>query len=143
MPRTLEAEKELAVARPITGPYPEFARELRRLMGHTDERPFLTGRMLSQKSHVSYTTIGEAMRGYRPGEASIQRLAHVLDADAGRLMRLAKYPASNYPPLPSIPETEAEESFILSVFRTLSPSGRRTLLAVAEAIRGTDAADAT
>ncbi len=141
MPATLEEEHRKALKRPIDGPYPDLAREVRRLMGHGNhdpERPFLTSRMGQNKSGVHYATIASAMRGFRVKEDALFRLAYGLGGDAKLLLSLAGYPPSAYfiRASAALAKTDdAGEDEIRAIYQRLPLSSRKLLLSLARSVQ--------
>lgn len=90
---TDKTERVKANARPVDGRYPEFAREVRRLLGYAgdDGRPFLTSRMVSRKTGINHATVTTMVRGDRPSYQTILRLSHGLGGKLNRLLTLAGY----------------------------------------------------
>lgn len=86
---TLE-DRERAQARPVNGPYPEYAREVRRLLGYysEDRRSFLSLRMAEGKTGVKHTTIGTMARGFRADVYNTRRFAESLSGDPDRLLAM-------------------------------------------------------
>ncbi|MGI4792017.1 MAG: LexA family protein [Janthinobacterium lividum] len=90
---TTVSDREKAAARPIDGPFPEFAREIRHLLGYyaEDRRNFMTSRMAHRKTGVNYSTIASMTRGVRGSEDTIRKIAKGLGGDVDILLRLAGY----------------------------------------------------
>ena len=85
-------DRTRAGARPIDGRYPQLAIELRRLLGWTDEnRPFLTTRMASRKTGISYATISTMAKGDRAGYDTTMAVAVGLNGDPETLLKASGY----------------------------------------------------
>lgn len=89
-------EREKARNRPIDGKYPEFAAEVRRLLGYDGDRPFLTSRVAARKTGVNYSTVSAMVRGDRASASNIQKFADVLGGDADLLLSLAGFLPTSY-----------------------------------------------
>ena len=85
--------QEKAFDLPVTGPYRDFALEVRRIMGWTrgSDRPFLSTRGAAIKSDLSNFTISQMTAGYQVGRNRIRVFAQAFGEDADRLLKLAGY----------------------------------------------------
>jgi transcriptional regulator with XRE-family HTH domain len=91
---SIEEKREKVAARPITGPYPALAREVRWLMGWNRgdrNRAFLSTRQAADATGVNHSTIAALTRGDRASERSLQQISDALLGDLQRLLFLAGY----------------------------------------------------
>lgn len=104
--------REKAAARPIDGPYPELAKAVRELLGYCNDYPgvALTSREASRKTGVNHATITTMMRGDRPSEGTILKLAKGLGGDAAQLLFLAGYLPADYDIIPKSSEGKSDRN---------------------------------
>lgn len=84
-----QEEIRKAQARPIDGPYPEYAKTVRHLLGYfpEDGRQFLSLRAAEGKTGVKHTTIGTMARGFRADKNNTSMFALALDFNPVLLLR--------------------------------------------------------
>ena len=82
-----EPEKE----KPITGRYPELAKEMRRLLRG------MSSRAAARKSGVNYATLSTMLHGDRASMESTVKVAQAFGADPNRLLEVSGYPVVHAP----------------------------------------------
>ncbi len=86
------AGKEAAGEKPITGRYPELAREMRQLLAG------MSARQAARKTGVNYATLSLMLLGDRASMESTVKIAAAFSVDANRLLQLSAFPTV-HPPL--------------------------------------------
>ena len=86
-------ERKKSVDRAIDGAYPEFAQEVRHLLGWEDNstRQYFSSRKASGITGVGHVTITTMARGFRPSFENIRMFADALHGDSQLLLKLCGY----------------------------------------------------
>lgn len=146
MPETEERLIERAHARRPDGPYPDLAREMRRLMGHDPDpdlgpgqqsRPWLSTRAAESITGVNRMTIADALRGFRASAEVLLRFARTLGGDSWELLLASGYPAHDLLPPRAAGYDSAlspDEDALVGLCRRLPHAQRRLLLSLARAV---------
>lgn len=139
MPRTLHQEWITALDRPISGPYPALAQEVRKLLGHDSPNGsrFLTGRMAAFKCGVNAASITDAANGYRLRMETLSKIAIGLGGDVDALLRaggLSDYARPPHRKFGIDLGIGPEETEMLNLFSDLDPEKRQMLLAIARTV---------
>ena len=107
-------ERKKSVDRVIDGPYPEFAQEVRRLLGWEDNstREYFSTRQASSITGVNYSTVSMMARGFRSSLNNIKQFANALGGDANLLSRLS----GHLLPISTVRTKSADELEVVKAF---------------------------
>lgn len=75
----------------ITGLFPEFGREVRRILKTGVEGEEIRPREAGRIAHLNHVTIGNMMKGDKPEYGTVQRFAIAFHADVNKLLELVGY----------------------------------------------------
>ncbi len=139
MPRTLHQEWITALARPVSGPHPALAKEIRHLLGYDSPNGnrFLTGRMACVKCGVNAASITDAANGHAIRMETLSKIAIGLGGDVDALLRaggLGHYARAPHRKVGVDLGIGPEETELLNLFSDLDAEKRQMLLAIARTV---------
>ena len=140
MPRSTQQNQEIAKHKKIEGSYVALAEEMRRLMGVTGEGVYYTTREAAALTGVNPTTIGLMLRGHRPTESSVLKLAKALGGDVSYLLTLAGYPPQRFPKRlldasAGLDGSDPQAGELLGLYHDMTPSDRHLLVSLARTVK--------